>query len=312
MMSFEAGDGVLYLNVGVKHMRNLAISLWSLRKIYDGPVAILVGDDAVEKTYDWSDSRKGNVEVIPFPYSRAAKRNSVYAAKTSMHKHSPFMRSVFLDSDTVINKDFSDLLPIQEELVCWTSFANWDTKTERKIRNRITSDGWPEVFPKSVAYQLANAYPALNTGVIGFSRTSTRQMDKWNKATMGNICFICDEVCAQLIAFDYPSNILDHRWNASPKYSFDTLGLDDLETSDAKIIHCHGNKGFKVEESHQHIHLHAWFSAFHANFLGIQDWDNKVWMGRKHPSKFVKNIPLKYAAWCDENGLDVGEIPAGK
>jgi len=301
-------DGIIFLNVGQKHLRNLAVSLWSLRKHYDGPVTILAGDDNVEKFIGTTDSRLGDTTIQPFEFEKVQKRNGCYFAKTNMWAMSPYMRTIYLDCDTVIHGDITDLWPGTEEVVNWTQFADWSTQTGR-IKNRINGEGWPEIFPKEVAYQTANKYPAINTGILGFSRSSERVMKRWHEETRKNVSFICDEICAQLLAFEYPHNIMDHRWNASPRYSYDALGLNDLESSDVRIVHSHGNKGLKCGEGQQKMFLAAYFEAFYEDFAGLQEWDDKVAKGMKHPSKFVKRFTAAYRSWCRSNDCEPAKLP---
>lgn len=291
--------GIIYLNVGEKHLRNLAVSIWSLRQEYEGPIAVLTGDDRVETFFDMNDKRLGDFQLVPFEYD--SKRNGCYAAKTSMHKLTPFESTVYLDADTVIHGPLDELFPTTPESVVWTQFAHWTTQSKR-IRNRIQNEGWPKIFPAQVAYQLAGNYPAINTGVLGFDRTSHKVMDEWNKKTLQNVSFICDEICAQLLAFEYPHNVLDHRFNASPRFSYNALGLDDLSTSDVRVIHSHGNKGLKCSPKQQVLFLEAYFAAYADDFAGLQSWDHKTWRGKKHPSKYVERFSAKWRSWAKQSG----------
>lgn len=299
-------DGVIFLNANTKHLRNLAIAIFHMRKIYDGPIAILTGDSYLEDIFDLDDKRFGDVQLVHFDYN--SRRNGCYAAKTGMHKLTPFDRTIFMDSDTLAVGDFSDLWPENPEAIHWTQFAKWTTQTHR-IQQRIKNEGWPKLFPREVRYQLAHEYPAINTGVLGFTRGSYRTMDIWQEKTLQNISFICDEICAQLLAFEHPHNILDHRWNASPKFSYKLLGMDDMNTSDVRILHGHGNKGFKNDRPMQDLFVDAWFETWAADFAGIQKWDATVYKKKRHPSRYIGRFEARWRSWCKNTDNDPANPP---
>ena len=287
-MEFLPSDGVLYLNVGGKHLRNLVVSLLTLRDHYQGPVAILSGDGLAERYL--KGSILDGVEFVPFK----REGGNIFYAKTAMHTLSPFERSIFLDADTTIHGDISPLLPETEELINWTQFHEWTTQTGR-IQERIKK--WRHVLPSQVAWQLATeGVPAINTGVLGFSRSSARMMDEWREKTAQNIGFICDEVCAQLLAFSYPHNVLDARFNCSPRFCWKSHSLSTLVTgegmTDVRVVHNHGNKGLKPRDRDlQRIWLFNYFRAWEQNVGDIQSWDkgdSKIrGLGGRHPRKYV-------------------------
>jgi hypothetical protein len=264
------GAGVIYMKVGYKHFPFLTVSLMSLRDVYKGPVAILAGgDDAqnfIEK-YILPDKRLHPLYIVPFDF-KSYGRGSVYYAKTSMGDMSPFNKTVFLDCDTLVCGDFSELWPKKEEEVRLTQFARWNTKT-RRIYNRI--EGWRDVLPKHVDFQQKTAHPAINTGVMGFSKSSSAFMDMWKQTTIKNIRFICDEVCCQLIYTDFPNHVLDDRYNASPMYSWKWRKPGSEE--EAIIWHGHGKKFLKnSQEVQEAIWLPYFKRALSDNIGDIRSW----------------------------------------
>jgi hypothetical protein len=309
------GDGVLFLNVGQKHLRNLVVSIYSLRKHYKGPVCVLDGDGETKKALG-VDKRAGDIRFIPFDHERIAKKNSVYFAKTSMSQRTPFERTIYLDADTTIHGNIEKLYPDVPQVINWTQFSDWNTQKTSRIRSRIQNEGWPDLFPTQVAYQLAAPYPAINTGVIGFTRSSEPFMKAWRENTEKNVSFICDEICAQLLAYEYPHNIMDHTYNASPRFSVDGLGLLDIETSNVRIMHNHGNKGLKNgSKIVQAIWLQSYFEAKQQSFFGLDKWDETVYRGKKHPRNYllpkeatpemrVEHINSMYASF-----LETGKCP---
>jgi hypothetical protein len=184
-----------------------------------------------------------------------------------MGMHSPFDRSIFLDTDTIVVGDITDLLPIGDE-VRLTRFCNWQS-TGSKIRGRIAA--WKDICPDQVAEQLGTSYPAINTGTLGFSTQCARFMRDWYTTTQKLPRFMCDEIAAQLLYPSYPHEILDHRWNYSPKFSPEVL---PWEGADARIVHLHGWSTCRPAKTKLGCDL--WMAqydrAISANVAGIADW----------------------------------------
>ena len=121
------GDGVIYLVVGNKHAEHVVVSLFSLRKHWTGDVAILVGDQAAEELCAPMASLP-RTRLIRFDYAslNINKRGSgnTYLAKSSMHRFSPFDRTVFLDADTLVVGDIGPIFP-EAGWVNITSWMDW-------------------------------------------------------------------------------------------------------------------------------------------------------------------------------------------
>jgi hypothetical protein len=287
-MKFLASDGVLYMLNGDKHANHLVVSLYSLRKSgYRGAVAIAAGDEAGRRVASLcrADSRLGPIVIVEWncPTRRTHGNGIQYANKTQMHTLTPFGRTVFLDADTLVvgpaesddsSPSLADMLPDHEQ-VRLTRFARW---TSQDIAGRI--EPWREVRPREVAVQLARAYPAINTGVVGFARTSHRFMDEWRRATLQRVGFICDEIAAQLIFPDFPHVVLSDRWNASPVYS------NPIDYNAGKVIVWHGH-GFKFHKKEVGRAIwRPWYEeAIGQNLADIATWTNNV---PKSPDSFIK------------------------
>jgi hypothetical protein len=301
-------DGVLYMMIGQKHAEHLAVSLYSLLKHWQGEVAILIGDKHAAEFCE-PMGRLDRVRLVPFDYEaiKTKKRGSgnVYLAKTSMHKLTPFDRTIFLDADTLIAGDILDVLPEADEIKI-TQWMDWTT-AGKMMTGRVKN--WEEHAPKEAARQLAKPWPAINTGVIGFSKQCDKTMDAWAEMTSRNICFICDEIAMQLVFPDHPHEILDDRFNTSPCYEevyrrrggFTRQQLDVMSRysvcakpgdevrrvitdatikelssfaghpSDVRIWHGHGFKFIKKRYGRA-----CWWPVYREavdkNFCGIADW----------------------------------------
>jgi hypothetical protein len=281
------GDGVLYTLVGDKHAAQLAVSILSLRDHWQGPVAIMVGD---EKAHEFGvrcekDTRLAPLQLVKWhapTRGQTGQHGTQYLNKTRMFDLSPFSRTVFLDADTLVVGDFRALWPRPNtEEVRLTQFADFTTTT-RPVRSRV--EGWRQHAPREVARSLAYGYPGLNTGVMAFTRLSKRFMAAWREMTARNVCFICDEIAAQLVFLDFPHMVLDERWNASPVHGKHLPGDPEV-----RIWHFHGRKHVRRERCRE-IWLPAYDRAVAENVAGIAEWtpagDRQLRRWLKDPSVY--------------------------
>lgn len=242
-------DAVMYFLRGNKHTENAMVSFWSLRRHWLGPVQIVVADadgmEAATAIRDWDPMQATQItEIAPDTH----RRGGTYCTKTKLPGCSVFDRTIFLDADTLVCGDISPLLPNAERTnpvnghceyeVVLTRFAEWTT-AGTKMTGRIKA--WQEVAPDEVAKILSKPWPAINTGVIGWSGTGGEFSRKWRTLCLKRVAFICDEVSLNILIPYLPHRMLDDRYNASPIYS-------SAATKSAAIIwHFHGGKGLKSD-----------------------------------------------------------------
>ena len=269
-MNHANDAGVLYLSVGEKHALHLAVSTYSLRRHWHGPVAIICDEAsyALAQRIALSDARRGAVSVIePLKVDLASGvgRGMQYAHKTRLPELSPFKRTIFIDADTVVKGDLSPIAP-PDGMTTLTRFANWTT-VGNKMKGRC--EGWREVAPDHVKRMTTAEYPALNTGVMGWSGDGGAFARAWREMTMRRVSFICDEIAAQLIYPDFPVKLLDDRFNASVIYS-------KIATEDVVVWHGHGKK-FLRRPTGQAIFRPVYEAARRENWAGLADLPEPAW-----------------------------------
>jgi len=222
---------------GTKHLAHQVISLYSLRRHYKGDVVILV-DDESEKILSRVIEQDDKTHLIKFePYRRADLGSGAgYLSKTRLIELMPFQRSVFIDCDTLVVNSFDAMFPDGNE-VRLTQFCDWKT-TGNKMKKRIGK--WKEACNEQATLQMNVDYPAINTGVMGLSKTAKRLSDEWKRVCRLNISFMCDELAMQLIFLSYPHVVMNDTFNCSPIYQ--TENHDD---SNVKIFHGHGLKSVR-------------------------------------------------------------------
>jgi len=275
--------GVVYLNIlGNSCAERLVVSLWSLRRYYDGPIAILYDDASEDITRIIAQYHGVQAERIPFDTPTKPRRNKAYVCKTLMPHYSPYERTVFLDADTLIEGPIDPLFDwLDSNPVIVTQFAEWVT-TGRKMKGRIRKlSGISPLVDAAIDHVTKNSYPALNTGVMGWQRNAPFLAD-WQalgKALSGR--FIADELAAQLALPGSSHLLLDDRWNCSPIYG--------QYQSEAVIWHFHGGKHLKKEQGRR-----LWAPAFRecmmldfaevARWGGQYDTEVREWLDRESRS----------------------------
>lgn len=263
-------NGIIYLLTGCAHAARLAVSLWSLRKHYKGPV--IVYTTHTESHYIGeklaNDNRLGIIHIECEAVK--TRKNSSFLTKIKLLEKSPFDLVTYLDADTLITGDISALTESQYPFTA-TNFAGWSSH-HGLVRKRI--ERWRTLeqsqnTPGSYASMIDEAvkpHPAVNGGVLSCRPKISPLLWNWFEfAMIGARTFICDEIALQILTPLYPHGILDCRYNCSPKYAPQAM-LDD-----ARIIHFHGEKHLREEKARQ-IWVPAYEETLVENVGDIKSW----------------------------------------
>ena len=254
--------GIIYYNIGRSHLVRLLVSLYSLRRFYNGPVTILSeGDDSFGICLNIAEAL--DAEVTKWNCGVPAGENRRFLAKTRYHIGSPYEITIALDADTVVLGPIDQLF-CEAELApfCVAQFADWTTH-HRLISKRLRA--WQGLRPDDIAPAIGFG-PAINCGVVTFRNNSTFCRDWLHLSLPGRETFIPDEVCCQLSLHRYPHRILDQKWNRSCKY-------DDPEKPDTRIVHYHGNKHCRLGlPFHGRLWMREFEGAYAQNLAKVQEW----------------------------------------
>lgn len=249
--------GVIIFNVGTKCLVRLIVCLRSLRKHYSGNLTVFL-DGAHDPSLVKSIVKNFNANVVRtnFPdEDRALLR------KMESCLESPYDLTIFLDSDTIILGDISELFEMAKgkDLVV-THFAGWksDGRTITKRINRFAS------YKPEYIEQAKNFGPALNTGVFAWQKNSKifkewLDLTKWG---FQNKVFIADEIACQLLAPRYNCYVADKKYNVSV--------LHDHDTEQPVIIHFHGKKHC-IEAEKSKFWLQEFIEAVKDNVCDIKN-----------------------------------------
>lgn len=254
--------GVIYFNMGTSCAVRMLVSLWSLRRFYQGPVTLISAGteshpycDRIAKSLD-AEVREWEPQVPP-------GRNSTFLVKTQVYTATPYETSILIDSDTLIRGPIDQLFSWTEESgLIVTQMADW-TVDRRCMVKRINS--WKELYPEWVAACLKSG-PAINGGVMAFRRGTPLLADWYRLALPGRNTFIPDETCLQLLLPRYPHRVVPHFWNTSCVYG-------KPRDKNTRIIHYHGRKHCRRGLPH---HADLWTEAYseviRLDLAGVRSW----------------------------------------
>lgn len=256
--------GVCFFNLGTKHVARLAVALWSLRKVYDGPIAILHGNDDGKQICGELSTASGAVAVeVPVVQRR---RHTAYCMKSSLWRHSIFDTTLLSDSDVVYLTDPTPLLDLaaKEPHLVVSRFADWHTG-KPLIQKRIQP--WAAVkcegidTKQLVRDSLESPRAAINTGLIAWSTAAEPFLEDWERLTAAGAKLpLTDEIAAQCLLRAHDHTLVSTAWNFSPLYS----------CGEPKIVHHHGRKELRSEAIG--YWLPPFMEAWNSNFASIQAW----------------------------------------
>ena len=254
--------GIIYYNTGKKCLVRLATTIYSLRKHYRGPVAILSeGEESHQICTKIAGDLGVDFKAVEFQIPEGAQ--PTFLKKTLLHIVSPYDVSVFIDSDSLITGDPTPLFDWAEkyEFVA-TQFSNW-AASGRIMTGRINN--WKPYLPEYIDQALKFG-PALNAGVYAFRRDSRFMNDWFEKTLPGRHIHLPEETSMQVLLHRYPNYVAPQIYNCSCKHS------DPLDP-DVRIIHYHRNKHCRIGLP---FGAELWMRCFERvlekNVAGIKDW----------------------------------------
>ena len=243
-------EGIIYYNIGHKCLVRLAVSIYSLRKVYKGNVTIL----ADEEGYGGCSkiARHFGTDIKKASFVIDSGRNVALLNKCRINQITPYDKSIFVDSDTLIFKDFSECfktLDNYEFLV--PQFCNWKTNS-RRIRKRIMA--WQNKVYRQLIDRSLEQPHAINIGFYAFQKDA-KIFDHWYGTAIKNRdSFIPDEIACQILVGSVNHFILPSTYNTSCKHEF--------ITPESKMVHYHGRKHCRLEDGRYVFNSKLWYDAF--------------------------------------------------
>ena len=230
--------GIIMFNRGEKIVVRAIVSLYSLRKHWDGPITFYV-ENPYPKEFD-EVLKYFNCTIV---HNEERPDYKTLVRKNSLFENPPYDRTLWVDADVIVNGKIDKMFDYLDDydfaiphFAGWISSGNSLTKRINKFKGIASEHHIKEAL---------NDHPAINTGVLSF-----RKSEKWSKfvrdwtelADKGakQRIFIPDEVACQIL---YPSM---KEWGlthfiAPTDYNVSVLHDHD-KSKDPRIIHFHGDK----------------------------------------------------------------------
>jgi len=269
----EDKNGILYLNSGTKCLARLLTSVHSLRKVYDGNICILsMGEESHVICSDIAKHYDCQFKIIN---QDLFMKKQYWYEKSRMHQYTPFENTLFLDSDTIIQKDISALFEIiEKEHFIVPQFSNWTTQ-KGVIQKRLKV--WDVIDKQLVDDCISLNLPSVNVGVFGF-RKDSEFMKHWFEITSKiENAVLPEESTCHLLLLLYKSKVINSLYNYSCKY-------DSKNVVDAFIIHYHGNKHCRRDNGKLLFNADKWISNWQEtrsnNTCDILNWYDKIGDGK--------------------------------
>jgi len=230
---------IAFFNFGNKCILELLVATYTLRKHYTGKIVWML-----DRNDDWNKQVAQqvinlNIDIM-WVNLNLIKRNAKSAVKPYLFNQlfaTGYDSCIMCDGDLLFLKPIDELWkPLEENGILLTQFCNWKTNGPIMMGRLKQLEDVGIITNKEMFKQLTNGLPAINIGVMGFTRKRLNAVKTWESATeklAGK--HIADEVAAHLLlTFDY-TYIAPSTFNASAKIG----DLSHIE--DNHIVHYHGS-----------------------------------------------------------------------
>jgi hypothetical protein len=267
--------GIVYLLTSNQLAARLVVSLYSLRKFYDGPITVFSTRPESREIGELC-ARDATLRVDHRQIAERPGRGhvSAYLTKTLTMLESPYDTTVFLDADTLVVGDIDRLVQCaQEHEIVATSFCHWQT-TDPHLQRLL--DTWrtlraPDDFPYDIA-QLIDLlsrlpFPAINVGVFGVHKQAAI-LPHWDRLSCAaSEMPLPEEIALQILLPRFEHLILSTKFNCHPSICPD---LDDI-----RIWHFAAATHLADEASRRHW-LPAYQECKELNIANIRAWSRVV------------------------------------
>ena len=263
--------GVIYLLTQMDAAARLVVSLRSLRHWYSGTVTLFTTrPESHEIGERCARDARLRVDHVQCAERGETRQQRAYLTKTLLASCLPYRRNVFLDADTVVVDDISELIHAAAgSPLTVTNFMGLSTtqlpfrKNVRPWRKLQDTPGDTFELRKRIDRLLAFPYPAINSGVYAVERNK-RFARRWNEISMfAREMTVPDEIGLQLLLFEFRHQILSHEFNYHP------AGLRSHVRP--RIWHFAGTTHLRTPEC-RNIWLTAYRECARENVAGIRAW----------------------------------------
>jgi hypothetical protein len=267
-------QGVIYQLSGPSHATMLAVSIWSLRRWYDGPITICHTKDCKTFAKLLAEDNRIQCDTKLIRLVSGAKKAHM-VTKTSTFLDSPYDHTVFLDTDVMIQSPIDTLwdheLAVTEAIAGATIFGpvvGYDYGN--MLRRRINYIARQSTYTQRLTELCHEVNPPLvNTGVIVYHKDDHFMINVHLLSLAGRSFGMMDESSIQLLLAT-----IDHYTLLPPTWNFLVRNSATDKWKQANIVHLLANSANKEPGKFcWQWHLdHAWDS----NAGDVCMWGNRT------------------------------------
>lgn len=243
-------EGLIYYNIGLKCLTRLAVSVSTAIRHFKGEITILADGDCLPQCQQIG--KQFNVKVQAVSSDDFIGHNFALLNKCRLHRVTPYQKTLFVDSDTIILRDFSECFKMLDEYeFIVPQFCTWKSRGGH-YRHRI--ELWKGFVSDELMACAFDEPAAVNIGFYGW-RTGAKIFDEWfNTALKNRMSFIPDEIACQILLPHYNHLILGSEYNTSCKY--------EQVTEQTRTLHFHGRKHCRLENGQYLYQANRWYDEF--------------------------------------------------
>jgi len=277
---------VIYLMSGPAHLPYLVVSLYTLRKYWDGNVKVFAWKESIDIVKQISHDPRLQIEVEESEPEYRARRdegrqgkNDQFVAKVRLAQTLNYDRVLYLDADTSVHGDIDPLFQASKDYsFLATRFSNWTTKGNI-VRNRIERlRECPSIPVQHIDTILQDEWPSVNGGVwVADPKSEVLKLwDKWTWEARHQ--FIADESVLHTLMpeFMWQKGMMnvwpDGRFNCSCNPSWVPK---EIPHTKIRIWHYHGDNNVRPDKFGG-AGYKQWVGLFGdcwlKNIGGIKDW----------------------------------------
>lgn len=235
-------NAVVFYNVGTACVVRLMVSLFSLRKVWDGKVIVMLeGPQMHWLRYAWQHF---NVDARYFQPDQAYK--SYFCRKPEIAEILNTGKYLYVDSDTVFVQPIAEIFDMLDAHPFVVSqFSQWRC-------NRMRQHRWYRRWRRIVGRDVDPSQPMVNMGLVAWAPNAEKVIAQWKRNTrlMDTHGFQdTDELAISAMLPNPKIKVLPHCWNQSSRirWRLDELGKHRDANDQPKIYHFHGNRHFRYE-----------------------------------------------------------------
>ena len=286
---------VIFVMSGAAHLPYLVVSLYALRKHYDGPVRVYAWPESFEIASRICDDFDGvdcatdkyveTICILREPTYRG--KNAQFFDKLHVMQEAPGDVNLYLDADTIICGSLDKLFEMGAKGFVATQFCRWTTAggiIQKRIGRLIDREG----IPQGIVERLLTSppQPSVNGGIWA-CRPKSRILSEWKRWT-GKVLdlFIADEIVLHLVteAWRQPgfSGTIcqietSGLYNYSPKM-FHKGHPHSINEDDVIVWHGHGDCFTRPNKSLEgtDMWMDTYFYCLSKNIGNMAEWGGSV------------------------------------